>query len=210
MNKTLWLWLVLAVIYGAFFSWYTSFGGPLTEEEIEKYIKLFDQGEAPAADRENMIRFMREDTGDDFAMLNVIHYYDKPLQIEGVDPSMTTEEVQAKYMQYMTPQLFARASHPVFLGTAAASAVDIMNAEGMEYWTDGALMRYRSRRDVLEISANFEFVDAHKFKVAAMAKTIAFPNDPWFHLGDPRLLLALFLALIGTSFSWLFSSRSNQ
>ena len=209
MNKTQLLWLSLVVIYTTFFSWYTSFGGPLTNEEIEKYIELMDQVDTPPEARETMIRFMREDTGDDFAMLNVIHYYDTPLQIEGVDPDMTTPEVQAKYMAYMGPALFSRASHPVFLGEAAAPAVDIMNAEGMEYWTSEALMRYRSRRDVMEISANPEFLPAHKFKVAAMAKTIAFPTDPWFQLGDPRLLLALVLGLIGTSLSWLFASRSN-
>ena len=42
--------------------------------------------------------------------------------------------------------------------------------------------------------------DIHDFKIAAMAKTIAFPVDPWFHLGDPRLVLGLFLAVVGLAF----------
>ena len=41
-----------------------------------------------------------------------------------------------------------------------------------------------------EITMNPEFQGSHEFKVAAMNKTIAFPIDPWFHLGDPRILLA--------------------
>ena len=78
----------------------------------------------------------------------------------------------------------------MLFGTAANDAMDIMNADGMEHWTRGAGMRYRSRRDMLEIATNPEFAGSHEFKVAAMAKTIAFPIDPWFQLGDPRLVLA--------------------
>ena len=77
-----------------------------------------------------------------------------------------------------------------------------MNAEGMHTWTQGAGVRYRSRRDLLEISTNPAFQGRHEFKIAAMQKTIAFPIDPWFQLGDPRLLLALFLGLIGCGLSW--------
>ncbi|MAJ59722.1 MAG: hypothetical protein CBC48_06875 [bacterium TMED88] len=37
----------------------------------------------------------------------------------------------------------------------------------------------------------------HAFKVAAVEKTIAFPLDPWFQLGDPRILLALIFVILG-------------
>jgi len=80
--------------------------------------------------------------------------------------------------------------------------MDIINADGMENWTTGAGMRYRSRRDVLEIASNPAFSGSHEFKIAAMRKTIAFPIDPWIQLGDPRVLLALFLGLIGCALSW--------
>ena len=32
------VWIVLGVLYVVFFSWYTSFGGPLTDEEVERYL----------------------------------------------------------------------------------------------------------------------------------------------------------------------------
>ena len=79
--------------------------------------------------------------------------------------------------------------------------MDLMNADGMERWTSGAGMRYRSRRDLLEISTNPAFSGRHDFKIAAMAKTIAFPIDPWFQLGDPRLILALLFSTIGFAVS---------
>ena len=63
-------------------------------------------------------------------------------------------------------------------------------------------MRYRSRRDLMEIATNPAFQGSHEFKIAAMNKTIAFPIDPWFHLGDPRLLLALLFLVIGLAVGW--------
>ena len=210
MTATKWTWLVIATAYLAFFSWYTSFKGPLTPAEIEHYMTLSQQQnpDASAEDRARIRAFMEEDTGDDFVMINVIHLYDQPLQIEGVAPGDTTDDVLAKYMEYMFPAMLSRASHPVFRGAAVSTAMDIMNAEGMETWTAGAGVRYRSRRDLLEIGTNPAFEGRHEFKVAAMAKTIAFPVDPFNYLGDPRLILALLLGLIGCSLSWVFAIRS--
>ena len=150
---------------------------------------------------------MEEDTGDDFVMINVVHLYDTPLQIDGVAPDDTTDDVLAKYMEYMFPAMLSRASHPVFQGPAVSPAMDIMNAKGMEVWSAGAGVRYRSRRDLLDIATNPVFAGRHEFKVAAMVKTIAFPVDPFIYLGDPRLVLALLLVLIGCGLSWLFAAR---
>ena len=209
MTATKWTWLVIASAYLAFFSWYTSFKGPLTPAEIEHYMTLSEQQDpgVSAEDRARIRAFMEEDTGDDFVMINVIHLYDEPLQIEGVEPDDTTDEVLAKYMEYMFPAMLSRASHPVFQGSAVSTAMDIMNADGMETWTAGAGVRYRSRRDLLEIGTNPAFEGRHEFKVAAMAKTIAFPVDPFNYLGDPRLVLALLLGLIGCGLSWFFATR---
>ena len=210
MTRTKWIWLVLVAVYAAFFGWYTSFGGPLTDEEIEHYIALVESSDpAPSPERIARLRkFMEEDTGEDFVMFNVIDMYETPLQIEGVEPGESSDDVLAKYMAYMFPALFSRACHPVIFGTAAADAMDLMNADGMHHWTRGAGMRYRSRRDMLEITINPEFAGSHDFKVAAMAKTIAFPIDPWLQLGDPRLVLALLFLAVGSGLSWRAAARS--
>ncbi len=207
-----WVWIVIGVIYALFFSWYTSFGGPLTDAEIDHYLEAFAQREpAPdAATIARLTRFMREDTGDDFVMLNAIHMHDRPLQVPGVEPTDSSDDVLDKYMAYMYPALFSRASHPVLYGQAANTAMDLVNAPGMEQWTRGAGMRYRSRRDLLEIASNPEFNGSHDFKIAAMRKTIAYPLDPWFQLGDPRLVLALALGLIGCGLSWRIAASGRK
>jgi len=48
----------------------------------------------------------------------------------------------------------------------------------------------------------------HEFKIAAMSKTIAFPIDPWFHLGDPRFVLALSFGVIGLA--WHLRSAKRE
>lgn len=204
MTPTIWTWITLLAIYTVFFGWYTALSGPLTDDEIAHYMNILESRDRPPT-RERIAglrKFMEEDTGDDFVMVNVIHMYDKPLQIDGVEPGQSSGEVLNKYMQYMMPALLKRACHPVLYGSAASPALDLMNADGMENWTTVAGMRYRSRRDMLEISMNPEFAGPHEFKIAAMQKTIAFPIDPWVQAGDPRLLLALILGLIGCGISW--------
>lgn len=48
MTATKWIWVVLAGIYAVFFSWYTSFGGPLTNEEIDYYMERFERSHPQA------------------------------------------------------------------------------------------------------------------------------------------------------------------
>ncbi|MDE0951828.1 MAG: hypothetical protein OSA45_11215 [Halioglobus sp.] len=206
MTVTKRTWLVISVIYVAFFSWYTSFKGPLSQQEIDHYL-----GKVNATPEElaSFRKFMEDDDGDDFVMINIMEMYDTPLQIDGVEPGATTDEVLAKYMEYMFPAMLSRASHPVFRGNMVSPrTMDIMNAEGMETWSGAAGVRYRSRRDMIEISTNPEFMGRHEFKVAALAKTIAFPVAPFTYLGDPRLVLALLLGLIGCAVGW-WQSRAS-
>ena len=204
MSYVQWVWLICLTLYLLFFGWYTPLGGALSEEEIEAYLQRFEERDpAPSeAAVDRLRRFMQEDTGGAFVMINLIDLYEQPLQMEAVDPQASSEEVLDKYMDYMYPALFSRASHPVLYGRAAGPTLDLMNAEGMENWTFSAGMRYRSRRDLLEIVTNPAFAGSHEFKVAAMRKTIAVPADPWFHSGDPRLLAGLMLLLVASLLSW--------
>ena len=90
-----------------------------------------------------------------------------------------------------------RATHPVVLGSAAHRAIDLWGIEGAEDWTHFGMVRYRSRRDLMEVaSSGAADASIHDFKIAAMEKTIAFPIDPWFQLGDPRLVLAALFGIV--------------
>ena len=49
----------------------------------------------------------------------------------------------------------------------------------------------------MELATNPIFERKHKFKVAALEKTIAYPVKLDFYLGDPRIVLAFILLIIG-------------
>lgn len=200
MSRPSIVWTALLLIYGAFASWYTSCSGPLTEDEIAHYTGLMQQRGRSPEDIAMLRAFLENDTGDDFVVVNAIELREPPTQVEGVLPGETASQVLDKYMEYMYPALFKRACHPVVFGQAAAPALDVWGIEGAETWTMSGLMRYRSRRDLMDIATNPAFAGRHEFKTAAMIKTIAFPIDPWLQLGDPRLVLALLLLVVGLLF----------
>ena len=195
-------WIVIGAIYGVFFFWYTSFGGPLTDEEIAQYEARLTQIGGDSVDLERMLEFMRNDTGDDFAMFNAIDVRDVAAPVKGLEAGTSGRDALARYSTPFFSLAAPHGAHPVMLGSAAAPAVDIWGIEGAEEWDQGALVRYRSRRDLMnQIVALAERTaageDIHSYKIAGMNKTIAFPLDPWFQLGDPRLVLALILLIVG-------------
>ena len=193
-------WLLLGIVYAVFFYWYTPLGGPLSREEITHFSEVLEQ--SPGMDDERVrawVQFMETDTGDDWAMWNAVELADHPEQIPGVGVNETSEEVVGRYAEPFFLKSFQRASHPVLMGDAAAPALDIWGIEGGERWDSGLLVRYRSRRDIMEILEEIVTSEdsIYAFKVAARHKTIAFPLDPWFHPGDPRLLLGLIFLVLG-------------
>ena len=190
-------WIILFVLWGAFFAWYTNLRGPLKAGEIEAIIARRTARGDDSAEIAKFRTFLENDTGDDFVMVNLIDSPPEPKPVPGLKPGETTQQVMGRYMAHMWPELLKRACHPVLMATAAADALDIWGIEGAEHWSQAGLMRYRSRRDLLAIASNPEFQGPHEFKIAAMTKTIAFPADPWMQLGDPRLVLALLFFSIG-------------
>ena len=192
------LWLGSVLLYALFFSWYTDFGGPLNEAEIQAYIAKTDNldlGGHPSA-REALLEFLRNDTGGQFLMFNAVDLAKDPPPMEGAPPDADGQTLIDLYMEHMIPALLSRASHPVVVGKSVADSLDLLGIEGAEAWSDGAIMRYRSRRTLIDIIGNPEFYARHDFKLAGLEKTIAYPIEPRIYLGDLRLLLGLFMLAI--------------
>lgn len=187
------IWLVPALLYGVFVFWYTDFGGPLSDTEVDQIVKRMEaSGRSP-----EMITyieaFARQDTGRQFLMVNNIDMNENPPDVEGAKPGESASDLMDRYMEHMIPALLARASHPVLIGSAVYPALDLVGIEGAENWDQAALFRYKSRRALLEIVTNPAFNGKHYFKTAALEKTIAYPIETSLYLSDPRLLLGLLL-----------------
>ena len=184
----LWLWLAPGLLWLVFCFWYTNLGGPFTPEEIADLTGRLEQGGASPERVERIRRFMAEDDGDQFLMVNLLE----------AAPSPNAGASMDRYMEHMLPAMLKRASHPMLFGAVVADAMDLVGIKDAETWTTVGIVRYRSRRDLLAIGTDPVFDDKHDFKVAALAKTIAVPVEPTLYLSDPRVLLLLvLLAVVG-------------
>lgn len=201
------IWLGAILIFVSFFVWYTDLQGPLSHAEVQEFVAAMKAAGSTPKETVMIEQFAKEDTGRQFFMVNNVAYNDDPPQVEGAVPNENAEQLMARYMEYMFPALLARASHPVVVGPAVFSALDLSGIEGAEDWDMNALFRYRSRRTFLEVVTNPAFSGRHDFKTAALEKNIAFPIEPKFYLGDLRLLVGLFLLVLAALIDGLLLSR---
>ncbi len=204
------LWLVPALLYAAFFIWYTDLGGPLSDAEVDEFMATMATNGSDPEVIAFIEKFAREDSGRQFLMVNNIDMNENPPNVEGAEPGASAEQLMGRYMEHMLPALLSRACHPVIMGSAVYPAMDLVGIEGAEIWDQGALFRYRSRRSFLEIVTNPAFGGKHHFKTAALDKTIAYPIETSLYLGDLRLLLGLVLLALTALIDALRLSRLNK
>jgi hypothetical protein len=193
-------WVALALLYGLFLYWYGGCTTPLSPEEVEHYLAVVAARSEDDPDVvERMRTFAATDDGGEFFMVNLVRYRDQPLYADGRDPGGDVYEVERRYAGRMLPKLLARACHPVAGGERIASLATV---EGETPWHRVMMVRYRSRRDFLEIAMSPEFEDDVVHKWAAVEKTHAFAAKPEFSLATPRLLVLGILALAGRALDW--------
>jgi len=205
------LWLFPVLLYAVFVLWYTDFGGPLSDEEVDEFVSVMTANGVPPERVDYFAQFLRADTGRQFLMVNNLDMNENPPAVEGAPAGADADTLMGLYMEHMIPELLKRACHPVIMGPAVYTAIDISGIEGAGQWTDAALFRYRSRRSFMEIISNPEILGPHHFKLAALDKTIAYPIETSLYLGDPRLLLGLILlALTALIDGWKMSRRLSQ
>lgn len=180
-SPRLWLWFGPLLAWLLFSLWYTNTGGPISQAEIDALAAQIEGSGGEGIDP--LRRFMEEDDGGQFLMVNLLESA----------PSPDAQENMDRYMAHMLPEMLRRASHPMLSGDVVFRAMDLVGIEGADSWTTVGIVRYRSRRDLLDIAFDPRFGAEHDFKVAALAKTIAVPVRPELYLADLRLLLLLVL-----------------
>ena len=170
------IWLTAAVLYLAFLYWYVNWAGPISAEEITGFIERFSVGSgAQYTDAGVLRRFLEEDDGKEFVMQNFVALHagkmSHPLTGEQVD----AREVIGSYFNPFVKALFKRGGHPVFMAQKVGGYIDSWNCGGDPQWGATAMMRYKSRRDLIELALDKRFADIHVFKTSSIDKTISFP-----------------------------------
>ena len=203
---------VLAVIYVAFVAWYGGRGTPLTPAETAALFARIDEGakNEPLRDghlREELQRLAATDDGNEFFMLNLIRYKPKAQYPAGYSYSDDALEADARYSRAIAPYLLRHGGVPVFIGEPEGRFLD---AEGDPVWQRIAIVRYRSRRDLLEMVADLAGQDVAVHKWASIEKTQVFPVRAGFSLIFVRGLVAAVLVLMGLVLHLWFSRRRGN
>lgn len=190
------LWAGATTVWLAFTVWYTDFGGPLTEAEIEGALVALERRGLESERFDQFERFLREDSGKQFLMVNNIDMNEDPPPMPGFGPDATAEDYSNHYMEHMYPQLLSRACHPIFVGSGLGVGIDVVGIEGAAVWDRAALFRYKSRRAFVEIVTHPDMGARHDYKHASLVKTIAYPVEPGLYVSDLRIILFLVLGLL--------------
>ena len=199
------IWLLAALAYGAFYVWYAGWRPPLTPGEIDSYIALVENIEQYKGNAEIKTRlrsFLEKDNGGEFFMVNLLRYRDTALPVAGASANETPQEVMDHYAGAFMPTILGHAGWLVTGGRAASKDLELWGVQPDTDWAVFGLVRYRSRRDMMEVISKPEFDKIHPFKFAAIEATRAFPVSPAILTLGPKLVAGLFV-LISALFAQL-------
>jgi hypothetical protein len=170
------LWIVLAILYVAFVLWYYNWSGPIKEHEIEGMMGKIKRSSGAANTNIDVISdFIKNDDGKEFVMQNFICVKDGLIEHPVTGEKTAAAELLQQYSSPFTKALFLRGGHPVFVSRKVGGLIDSWGGNDDEWWHITAMMRYRSRRDLIELITNLKFDDVHIYKLTAIDKTTSFP-----------------------------------
>ncbi|MBY0519257.1 MAG: hypothetical protein K2P79_02395 [Sphingomonas sp.] len=196
MNDWL-IWSIAAALYAAFRLWYDNWRGPLTPAEIETYFtKLADRRDMSPEIEANLRRFLEADDGRDFVMFNIVKAVPSPVADPITGDQVPGIAILQRYSKHFVRLLIKNGGHPAIIRRKIGPYVDSWATEPDPGWTIIGLMRYRSRRDMMNVAVDPQFVKHHPDKLAGTLATFSFPTSPMLQLYiGPRIWLALVLAL---------------
>lgn len=194
----LWIWLGAAFLYAAFRAWYDNWRGRLRPEEIERFLAALPaMPGAEGTDAETMRRFLETDDGREFYMLNLVRLAEGAVPHPKTGAPTRPATLVREYIRGFVSVLVRHAGHPALQAPKVGGYVDAWNVPPDPGWGFVGMMRYRSRRDMIELASDPRFLAAHPFKIAAIPVTASFPTQPGFVLVlGPRVWVALVLAIV--------------
>jgi hypothetical protein len=188
-----------SVLYLLFLRWYGGRGSPMSAAEVDTLLARVRQnaeaaGAPFAADLMGSLREVtKDDDGREFVMVNLIRYRIKAVYPPGWEYGDDPHAADARYNRAVVPLLLKRACIPVFLGRTAGR---FLAPSGSEPWDCVARVRYRSRRDFLDLCADLakDRADVHKW--AAIEETQVFPVVARLSFLMIRVVIGLALCLL--------------
>lgn len=124
------IWGTAAVFYALFWCWYVGFRTKITAREVEQTMRLFDAHDFATQNQlKHLRRFLAEDDGRDFVMVNLLHLK-RPL-------SESRKQLET-YQKVFLGALLRKAGHPVMLARAATGNIENVACDHVDDWTAAA------------------------------------------------------------------------
>ena len=184
------IWIIAVLAYVVFWLWYVGFQKKITPQEVETCMRVFDHDDSWTLNQmEHLRSFLLADDGKDFVMVNLLHLK---------APKKESLEKLNTYQKIFLGSLLRKAGHPVMIARAASGNVENVACDHADDWSAAGMIRYRSRRDLMNILPATIGSEHHGLKLESLEKTFAFPASPWFMFGGPRIVVALGIALLAS------------
>jgi hypothetical protein len=195
-----WIWPIAAVLYVLFRAWYDNWRKPLSAQEVEHYLSLIQVSPgAEHTDPQVLRQFLARDDGKEFVMCNLVRLHPQPVPHPLTGVLTQPRELIQEYFRPFAITLFLRGGHPVITSRRVGGYIDAWNVPPDPGWTMAGMMRYRSRRDMLELTLDPRFMNAYPFKAAAVEQTYSFPTQVLSSMVlRPRSAVALGLIMLAS------------
>ncbi|MEI7975758.1 MAG: hypothetical protein WCH92_07205 [Betaproteobacteria bacterium] len=193
-----WAWPLALAAYVLFRAWYDNLRGPLSPEEIEKFMNITADLPGPHhTDRTVLREFLEADDGKEFVMCNLVKLFPHQVAHPFTGALTPAQDLLQEYVKQFVGVLLSGGGHPVVASRKVAGYIDAWNAPPDPGWSIAGMMRYRSRRDMMILATNEKFLKAHPFKHAAVQQTFSFPTQVVAEMVlRPRSAVGLVLSLV--------------
>jgi hypothetical protein len=193
--------VVFIALYAVFLVWYGGKSKPLSQGELESLLAEMKRraGKQAQADESPLLQQFREliknDDGREYYMVNLLKFRKKALYPAGSSYGDNPLAANDRYNRAIIPLLLKHGGHPIFDSLVQGRFI---HPEAGEDWDHIAMVRYRSRRDMLKMAVEIAGlgVDVHKW--ASLEKTQVFPVKPLFNLNLIRVMVAVVLFAVAT------------
>jgi hypothetical protein len=202
------LWAALAGLYLTFLGWYDYSGGPLTPAEIDHYERVLqEQGLAGTRVPDAVRAFAEGDDGGEFYMVNLENSRAEPLIPDDLPPGTDPKEAELRYQRGTALKMLRHANHPV---ASLHGRVNFIEYAGAPVWENLLLVRYRSRRDFLEVFAHPDTAQAIRYKFVFFGQYHAWPTRTGMSLLGVRSAVAVPFLLLGFGIQWGMGRRARR
>lgn len=194
------------LVASALMYWYQWSSSALLPSDVDRYMTLIEaQTQNPGGrhDLSTLREFLSEDDGDPVYTVNLYDFHDIADYPEGSRFDGTGAEAYNRFSDAMIPLMTKRGSHPVY----GSNWSDQANSN----WDRIVIVRYRSRRDLVDLFATKQFADASLHKWASLRDHERMLVHA-IHIPDAKIVIVLIAILIGLGIYLVgaFSMRKRE